>query len=98
MSSAAEIEALARMAPEIFQREGPADDGLRLQSFEFFLGPRFAPEHSNQVLLERQFARHLFADRTNPNGGLRIADCGLRGSYVRRDDFPLPSPIRKPQS
>ena len=65
MRGGAEIVALARVPPEVLQRECAADDGLSLQSLDLILDARFGGQHADQILFQRQFARDVFADRTN---------------------------------
>src|SRR5262245_7833467 len=65
MRGRAEIIPLARVAPEVLQRKRAADDGLSLQGFALILDARFGGQHAGQILLQRQFARDVFADRMN---------------------------------
>src|SRR5215475_12981821 len=65
MRGGAEIVALARVPPEVLQCECAADDGLSLQSLDLTLDARFGGQHADQILFQRQFARDVFADRTN---------------------------------
>src|SRR5262245_13586854 len=65
MRGGAEIIALARVPPEVLQRECAADDGLSLQSLDLILDARFGGQDADQILFQRQFTRDVFADRTN---------------------------------
>ena len=77
MRGAAKIESFARVAALIANGKCSADDRLRFQGFQFRFDARLSGQHAGQIFFQRQFARDVFADRTNLDR-LRIADCGLR--------------------
>src|SRR5262245_22819271 len=109
MRGGTEIVALARVPPEVLHRECATDDGLSLQSLDLILDARFGGQHADQVLFQRQFARDVFADRTNPDrlrigGGEWGVGSGEWGSVALGTylpDSPLPpppSPLPTPDS